>query len=130
MCLNKMFVTKGGPAPCPSPPTAAGKVGPWVMSVGELIQSLTSCSAWESRSCTSPGQHNRADPVDWSTGDLTIECALGNPALPFNYHMDKRALSCHPTLTACAWWESWPCLSPAAALGRVEWTQLLTQTAQ
>lgn len=48
----------------PSPPVAGGRTGIEVMKMEEVVLPLTSCSTRESDSCTSSGQHSRADLVE------------------------------------------------------------------
>lgn len=57
----------GGKDPCPfsqPSPSMEGMRGggPGVMSVGELVMTLTCCNTWERWSCTSPGQQDKAGP--------------------------------------------------------------------
>lgn len=56
--------------PPPSMPEVGGGAGPEVIRVGELP--LTSCSAWESRLCTSPGQHSGAGSKGRGVGESTL----------------------------------------------------------
>ena len=43
------------------------------MRVAKLALPLIGCRTWESRPCTSPGQHARADPVGRGEGVRTGE---------------------------------------------------------
>lgn len=75
----------------PSTLMVGGRAGSEVMSVGELVCTLTSCSIWESRPCTPPGQNRR---------DVHDVMSVGR----------VRELAHH--LTSCNIWESRPCTSP------------------
>lgn len=58
------------------PPLPPESVGPESMNAGELFLSLTDCNTWESRTCTSSGQHSEAGcggmgagALPWGRGD-------------------------------------------------------------
>lgn len=61
---------KGGMS---STPEAGERAGPVVVRVGELLLSLTSCSLQEGRTCTLPGQHNRANPEGEGVGEPAVK---------------------------------------------------------
>lgn len=48
-----------------------------VINVGELSLPLTYCSTQERGSCTSPGNHSRADPGGRGTGEPCLRCEHG-----------------------------------------------------
>lgn len=81
----------------PSPPTAGTKSGLRVKTVGELTLYLTGCTTWESRSCTSPGQHSRSDFVDQGAGDL-VPC--------------ESAWEMWPHSSSAVWWSKGEMPSP------------------
>jgi hypothetical protein len=60
---NNVFSSYYHQKPCRYP---CSRLSPATMVIpkgcAELVPPLTSCSTWESRACTSPGQHSRADP--------------------------------------------------------------------
>lgn len=108
--------------PHPLPLTICSRpAGRGAMRVGKLTLSLTSCNTWESRPWTSPGQHNRADPVDraWVSQPWEHESRRSGPD-PFDCHVVVWARKgCPPSpprageraaLGAGAWKQkSWPC---------------------
>lgn len=53
-------------------PDAGRKVVPKIKRAGEQALPLIGWSILESRSCTSPEQHNRTDPVGRGTAKLTL----------------------------------------------------------
>lgn len=59
----------------PLSPQAVRKTVHRVISSGQLSLALSSYSTRESRPCTSPGQHSRADPVVTRAGELTLPAA-------------------------------------------------------
>lgn len=48
-----------------------------LQQVGDLTQPLICCSSQENRSCASPGQHSRADPVDRNVGEPALRAREG-----------------------------------------------------
>lgn len=75
-----------------SPPSASEwRVNPLVMRVGEMPLSLIGCSTWDSRPCSSPRQHNRADPVDLSVNEPVLK-AWEQESCPHLLHMPPTAI--------------------------------------
>lgn len=62
--------------------------GPEGLRAGELSLSPTGCSPWESRACTSAGQHSGATPADEGKSEVA---GVGEVTQP---------------LTNCSTWES------------------------
>lgn len=63
ICFGAAWVMEIYPLSGPSVLDAGGRPGPVVIRAGELSLTYTICKTQETRSCTSPEKHNRANPV-------------------------------------------------------------------
>ena len=103
---------RGDTPHCPLPPPAVSKAVYWVMGLGELALLLTSCTTQESRPCTLPGQHSRADPGDRGTGEPALRMRAQATHLPSAMRWFECGCDAFPSplaLTICSSWESWLC---------------------
>lgn len=64
-----------------------GRPDPEVLRISELARDLTDGSTRESRSCTSPGNHSTADPINRGLGERAREHKYerSGPALDLPY---------------------------------------------
>ena len=60
------------PSHHPWMPETGRRADPDAMRTGVLLMFPTSYNTQESRPCTSPGQHNRANPVGRNMGEVAL----------------------------------------------------------